>query len=109
MESGMETQIAVIHEKLNRLLEENTEAKESRKAQYKATEDLRVSVQSIEFRMVSIEKTVADNQPTLQEFIAIKHKVQGAGIFGKLLWGLAGLTIGAVAYVYALVRQKLGL
>lgn len=31
-----------------------------------------------------------DSEPTIEEFIAIKHKVSGAGIFGKWVWSLAG-------------------
>lgn len=40
-------------------------------------------------KMTVIEAQLASNQPTIQEFVTIKHKVQGAGAAGKWIWAAA--------------------
>lgn len=44
-----------------------------------------------------LEDSLAKSEPTIEEFITIKHKVAGAGIFGKCSWDVAGAIIGVLA------------
>ena len=48
-------------------------------------------------RLKNVEDNLAKNEPTIEEFITIKHKVVGAGIFGKWVWAGAGAIIGVLA------------
>ena len=48
-------------------------------------------------RMAAVEKQLASNEPTIQEFITIKHRVQGAGLAGKWLWAAGGAILAVAA------------
>lgn len=57
------------------------------------------TVRTIEVRLDRVEQSLAKSEPTIEEFITIKHKVVGAGIFGKWVWAGAGAIIGVLAAV----------
>lgn len=59
--------------------------------------ELRDSINDIGNRLKNVEDSLAKNEPTIEEFITIKHKVAGAGIFGKWVWAGAGAIIGVLA------------
>lgn len=59
--------------------------------------ELRDSINDIGNRLKNVEDSLAKNEPTIEEFITIKHKVVGAGIFGKWVWAAAGVIIGILA------------
>lgn len=59
--------------------------------------ELRDSINDIGNRLKNVEDSLAKNEPTIEEFITIKHKVVGAGIFGKWVWAGAGAIIGMLA------------
>lgn len=59
--------------------------------------ELRDSINDIGNRLKNVEDSLAKNEPTIEEFITIKHKVVGAGIFGKWIWAGAGAIIGVLA------------
>lgn len=59
--------------------------------------ELRDSINDIGNRLKNVEDSLAKNEPTIEEFITIKHKVVGAGIFGKWAWAGAGAIIGVLA------------
>lgn len=59
--------------------------------------ELRDSINGIGNRLKNVEDSLAKNEPTIEEFITIKHKVVGAGIFGKWVWAGAGAIIGVLA------------
>lgn len=59
--------------------------------------ELRDSINDIGNRLKNVEDSLAKNEPTIEEFITIKHKVVGAGIFGKWVWAGAGAIIGVLA------------
>lgn len=59
--------------------------------------ELRDSINDIGNRLKNVEDSLAKNEPTIEEFITIKHKVVGAGIFGKWVWAGAGVIIGVLA------------
>lgn len=59
--------------------------------------ELRDSINDIGNRLKNVEDSLAKNESTIEEFITIKHKVVGAGIFGKWVWAGAGAIIGVLA------------
>lgn len=53
--------------------------------------------QTMNQKMTMIEAQLASNQPTIQEFVTIKHKVQGAGAAGKWIWAAAAAALTFIA------------
>lgn len=47
--------------------------------------------------LARLEDSLAKSEPSIEEFITIKHKIAGAGIFGKWVWAGAGAIIGVLA------------
>ena len=47
--------------------------------------------------LARLEDSLAKSEPTIEEFITIKHKVAGTGIFGKWVRAGAGAIIGVLA------------
>lgn len=91
-----ETKIARMDERLNVILLELQQARDGRKHQYEKLESMGRSIQATENRLESVEKSLAKASPTIDEFITIKHKVQGAGVMGKWVWTAAGFIIGII-------------
>lgn len=50
----------------------------------------------INHRVGSVETSLANSAPTIAEFMAIKHKVIGAGLAGKWLWMGLGAVLGLI-------------
>lgn len=48
-------------------------------------------------RLDKVDASLSSAQPTLDEFSAIKHKVEGAGVAGKWLWAGMALIVGWVS------------
>lgn len=94
---SVEVQLARVDERLAMVLAELKDAKDSRKGQYESIEGLRATFASLDKRVENVESKLASAQPTIEEFITIKHKVQGAGAFGKWLWAALGIIIGVTA------------
>jgi hypothetical protein len=88
-------QLAVLAEQMRYIRQEMDDAKTARKGQYeKAEEHSRILIQ-MDGRMQKVEESLQQQAPTIEEFITIKHKVVGAGLFGRWTWwvfaGLVGL------------------
>ena len=94
---SVEVQLARLDERWSVIQQEMELARGGRKNQYDVIEALRLSMQTIDNRLVNVEKSIATSQPTIEEFITIKHKVVGAGALGKWLWVIGGFLLGAVA------------
>ena len=94
MSDSMEVQVARVVEGMRVIAKDLDAAAAGRKAQYEKTEQIVLSMALLESRVKSMESTIASNAPTLAEFTAMKHKVQGAGIFGRWIWVAAGALIG---------------
>lgn len=94
---SVEVQLAVAIQRLDQVIAEQSEAKEGRKEQYKSMEAMRASVDKMGGRLENVEKQVASAQPTIEEFITIKHKVVGAGAMGRWLWIAGGILLGWAA------------
>lgn len=92
---SMEAKIARIDERINTVLDEVRRASEGRKHQYEKLEDLSKAVLKVENRVENVEKTLSVATPAIDEFMIIKHKVVGAGVMGKWLWGVGGALLSA--------------
>lgn len=51
------------------------------------------SLASMEVRVQNVETSLTAQKPVIDDFIVIKHKVVGAGQFGKWLWVFAAATV----------------
>lgn len=79
------------------LFENQTRDRQDREKLEETLVELRDSINDIGNRLKNVEDSLAKNEPTIEEFITIKHKVVGAGIFGKWVWAGAGAIIGILA------------
>lgn len=79
------------------LYENHTRDRQDREKLEETLGELRDSIKDIGNRLKNVEDSLAKNEPTIEEFITIKHKVVGAGIFGKWVWAGAGAIIGVLA------------
>lgn len=99
MGDSVEVQLARQDERWKMVADEMREAKLARKGQYEQIEALQTTVQLLSAKVSSVEAQLARANPTIDEFITIKHKVAGAGLAGKYLWagGAALLTLLATS------------
>lgn len=95
-ESG-ELLLVRLEERLKTLFENQTRERQDREKLEETLGELRDSINDIGNRLKNVEDSLAKNEPTIEEFITIKHKVVGAGIFGKWVWAGAGAIIGVLA------------
>lgn len=95
-ESG-ELLLVRLEERLKTLFENQTRDRQDREKLEETLSELRDSINDIGNRLKNVEDSLAKNEPTIEEFITIKHKVVGAGIFGKWVWAGAGAIIGVLA------------
>ncbi len=79
------------------LFENQTRDRQDREKLEETLGELRDSINDIGNRLKNVEDSLAKIEPTIEEFITIKHKVVGAGIFGKWVWAGAGAIIGVLA------------
>lgn len=87
-----EVQMARIDERMKHIVQQLERAEQGRKLQYEFNESMNAGMQRIDTRLEGVEKSLAVQAPTIQEFITIKQKVVGAGLLGRWLWvGLGGL------------------
>lgn len=91
-----EVQIARMEERISIVLTELQQARDSRKVQYEKLENIGRSIIELDNRIEGVEKSLAGQAPTIEEFITIKHKVQGAGLMGKWVWAAAAFLIGVI-------------
>lgn len=91
-----EVQLARLDEKLKQIVHVMEKEQESRKYIYNELKTINHEVTIIKTRVESVEENLARTEPTIEEFITIKHKVVGAGIAGKWMWAVAGALIGIV-------------
>ena len=97
MNQSGELLLVRLEERLKTLFENQTRDREDREKLAQTLTELRDSINSMDNRLKNVEDNLAKNEPTIEEFITIKHKVVGAGIFGKWVWAAAGVIIGVLA------------
>ena len=79
------------------LSENQSQDKRDREKLDETLSELKDSINNMDNRLKNVENSLAKSEPTIEEFITIKHKVAGAGIFGKWVWAGAGAIIGVLA------------
>lgn len=92
-----EVQLVRLEVQMTQVLSELRDSKESRSKQYESIEALRLAVQAMVPRVENVENKLAGQAPTIEEFITIKHKVQGAGQMGHWLWIAGAFLLGVAA------------
>lgn len=94
---SVEVLLARMEERMKTLFENNARDAKSRQDLDDAVRNLQLSINKMDTRLENVEKSLAESAPTIEEFITIKHKVVGAGLFGKWVWAGAGVIIGILA------------
>ena len=84
-----EVHLARLEERCKFILQELMEAKEARQAQYD-------TLIALEHRLGAVETTLREQAPAVQEFLTIKGRVIGAGMFGRGVWMAAVAAIGMI-------------
>lgn len=97
MSDPIEVMLARLDERFRTLFENQKSEKEDLAKLEKSLVELSKSVAAMDNRLKNVEDSLAKNEPIIEEFITIKHKVVGAGIFGKWVWAAAGAIIGILA------------
>lgn len=93
---SVEVQLARMDERWKTVSEALVASAASRRHQYDCSEELKTKLTQIDTRLQNVETQVATAQPTIQEFITIKHKVVGAGAAGKWLWAALAAILGLI-------------
>lgn len=94
---SVEAQLARQDERWRLIQEEMREAKLARKGQYEQIDALQTTVQLLSAKVSAVETSLAKANPTIEEFITIKHKVTGAGAAGKYIWAIGAATLTFIA------------
>lgn len=89
--------LARLEERLRTIFENQTREAKARENMEESIESLKDSVKDFDNRLQRVEESITKSEPTIEEFITIKHKVVGAGVFGKWVWMGAGAIIGVLA------------
>lgn len=103
MNENIEAQLARMDERMKMIVASLEQDRSSRKEQYENAEQTRLTLQDISSRLGAVEKGLADNAPTIEEFITIKHKVAGAGVAGRWAW----VAVAAVISVLFTMRKEI--
>lgn len=89
--------LARLEERLRNIFENQTRESREREKMEESIKKLSESMGDLSTRLKRVEESITKSEPTIEEFITIKHKVSGAGIFGKWVWAGAGAIIGVLA------------
>lgn len=96
MVESIEIQIARIDERMKMMMEKMEENHDSHTRTRAWMGQVDKTLTDISMRVNSVETSIAKNAPSLEELIAIKHKVIGAGTLGRWLWVALGALLGAI-------------
>ena len=102
---SVDVKIARLEVTMSQMMKELESSERSRKAQYDTITQLNHLMVKMGGQLENLEKQVATAQPTIEEFITIKHKVVGAGWLGRWLWVAGGVLLGFVAANRKLIGQ----
>ena len=91
-----EIQLARLDERMKMLLDHVEKSHESQDVTRAWMGKVDRSLVEMSTRVRNVENSIAKSAPTIEEFIAIKQKVIGAGIAGRWLWLGLGSLLGMV-------------
>lgn len=82
--------LARLEERLKNIFENQTRESGEREKMEESIKKLSESMGDLSTRLKRVEESITKSEHTIEELITIKHKVAGAGIFGKWAWAVAG-------------------
>lgn len=71
--------------------------REERRVRDHQIEIIMQSTNNLDRRLEMVERQLAENTPSIKEFMVMKHQIEGAGVFGRWIWLGAGALIGFIA------------
>lgn len=108
MTQSIETQLALLGQSIGQIaltvsrMEEAQERERVRSTTDNSEMDKRMT--ALEATLVSVKGQLDGHQPTINDMITIRTKVEGAGHLGKILWATLGATLSFVV----LAREAIG-
>ena len=90
MPESTDIQHARLDERMKMMLDKLEENHESHVKNRAWMSQVDRSLHDIGSRVSNVENSISKNAPSLEELVAIKHKVIGAGVAGKWLWVALG-------------------
>ncbi|WP_319519708.1 DUF1515 family protein [uncultured Martelella sp.] len=84
-----------------RMVTSEDRASASRRSMHRRQEEQGQKLVAIEHRLGSVEKSVSDAAPTLEDYAMTKAKVEGAGALGRFLWTLGGVLLAIALWIVA--------
>lgn len=98
-----EIQLARLDERMKMILDRMEDTQRSHAHARGWMRKMDLTLHSLDARVGSVETSLAKSAPTIEEFMAIKHKVLGAGIAGRWMW----VTLGALLGIMITLREHL--
>jgi len=94
----MEEQLKTILKSLEKAEKDRDKSADRLEAEAEVTtkglNEINNQYRSLDARLAKLENKVNDNQPTIEEFITIKHQVKGASKLGTFIYGAIGVVVG---------------
>lgn len=95
----VEIQIARLDERYKSIQEKMEQNEKTNQESTATLRRLESILDRISSRVEGVENALASAKPTINEFVQFKHKVIGAGSFGKWVWLVAGVLLSYVLTV----------
>lgn len=102
MSEPLEVQFARLEERLKTIFETMERERSSRSDVHKELQAISHGMATLSHRVGNVESSLANSAPTIEEFITIKHKMVGAGLLGKWVWGIAG---GLITFLFTMRKE----
>ena len=96
MSEEIGVQMARLQEQLKAVISGLANDRDERHGREHIIDALVKSTSMLDRRLDLVERQLAENTPTIKEFMVMRHQVQGAGMLGKWVWLGAGALIGAL-------------
>ena len=105
MSNSLETLVGKLSGQVEILLQQQDKAEHNRKLLYEKVEEVGRDVLKLSDRMLVAEAKLTEHQPTITEFITVKHKVQTAGMIGKWIWAIGAAILTSVAFLVTKISE----
>lgn len=107
-EQSLEVAVARMDERMNVLVTNDADARQSRKEMHHLIEQQNRVLDTMSNRLEKIENWMLNSDPTIQEYRAFKAQATGAGRLGRWVWALAMATLGAAVMLVTLKQKWFG-
>lgn len=101
----VEVQMARLQEQMKQVIDGMEHSRRLHEKSDERSDRMEQTIDRIDRRLNDVEKQLATNAPTIEEFITIKHQVKGAGILGRWIWAAGGFLIAFVFSMRAQIRD----